>query len=32
MQVGIHNEDQPFWEAVYPPSEMREVGKMAMQL
>eukprot|EP00434_Breviolum_minutum_P014856 symbB.v1.2.013096.t1/scaffold919.1/size152209/8 len=27
-EVGIHNEDQPFWEAVYPPSEMREVFRL----
>ena len=23
-QVGIHEEDQPFWDAVFPASEMQE--------
>ncbi|CAJ1445323.1 unnamed protein product [Effrenium voratum] len=27
-EVGIHDEDQPFWESVYPASEMREVCRL----
>lgn len=28
-EVGIHDEDQPFWDAVFPASETREVTMAA---